>query len=87
MVAGQQGDAHLAEDLKNALLQRLLVVALSGAHADGRQPACLDEVLGACGLAPLPACLEREVGAHCMRSIPATTRRFLVLAPRHVLQK
>lgn len=76
VVAGEEGDAHLAEDLENAFFERALVVTLRGADADCGGAALLDEILRARAVAPLPARLEREVGAHRVRAVPAARSRY-----------
>ena len=63
VVARQQRDAHLGEDLEQALLDGLFVVRLGLGDRDVGGLARLDERDGARGDAPLAGGLEGEVGA------------------------
>lgn len=63
VVARQQRDAHLRQDLEQSFLDRLFVVGLRLGDRDVGGLACLDERDGARGDAPLAGGLEGEVGA------------------------
>ena len=54
VVALQQRDAHLGEDLEDALLDALLVVLLGVFDRDVRHLARFDQAYGPRGRAPLP---------------------------------
>mmetsp|Transcript_18872 Transcript_18872/g.47860 ORF Transcript_18872/g.47860 Transcript_18872/m.47860 type:complete len:1344 (-) Transcript_18872:168-4199(-) len=69
VVALQQRDAHLGQNLEDALLQRLLQVLLRVLHAQVGHLAGLDERLRARRQAPLARRLVRQVGADGVRAV------------------
>lgn len=70
VVAREEGDAHLGEDLLQALLKAALVVALGVGDRDVGELAALDEVLRAGRRPPLAHDLVRHVGADGMGAVP-----------------